>query len=89
MIVRVVRAMPGCQFQCELDLPEGARVEDAIRACGLLLSFPELADAPVGVHGRLVEKNSLLADGDRVEFYRPLALEPGEARRARLRNGRG
>lgn len=86
MKIRVVHAIPARQFKCELELPQGSRVEDAIRASGLLELWPDLARVQVGIYGRLVDKGDLLAEGDRVEFYRPLALEPKEARRLRLKS---
>jgi putative ubiquitin-RnfH superfamily antitoxin RatB of RatAB toxin-antitoxin module len=61
-----------------LDLPPGAKVGDALKACGL-----EVAD--VGIFGRRVALDAPLADGDRLEIYRPLALDPKEARRRRAR----
>jgi putative ubiquitin-RnfH superfamily antitoxin RatB of RatAB toxin-antitoxin module len=44
--------------------------------------------APVGIYGRIVERAEPLADGDRVEIYRPLAIDPKAARRSRARRSR-
>jgi putative ubiquitin-RnfH superfamily antitoxin RatB of RatAB toxin-antitoxin module len=41
----------------------------------------------VGVFGRSVAAQTQLADGDRVEIYRPLAQDPKEQRRRRARKG--
>lgn len=65
-----------------LSLPPGSTVADAVRASGLW-SVPEAPD--VGVHGRRVGTDRPLADGDRVELYRPLRMDPGDARRERVR----
>jgi putative ubiquitin-RnfH superfamily antitoxin RatB of RatAB toxin-antitoxin module len=62
-----------------LDLPEGASVADALRACGLA------TDAEAGVWGRRAEASQLLRDRDRVELYRPLVVDPKVARRERFR----
>ena len=42
-----------------------------------------------GVWGRLKPAGYLLRDGDRVEVYRPLQVDPMEARRRRQREQRG
>ena len=62
----------------KLELPAGSRVRDALRAACVE------ADA-VGVFGRRVAPDARLADGDRVEIYRPLGLDPKERRRRRAR----
>lgn len=41
--------------------------------------------APVGVFGEPSTREAVPADGDRIELYRPLAEDPRERRRARLR----
>jgi putative ubiquitin-RnfH superfamily antitoxin RatB of RatAB toxin-antitoxin module len=38
-----------------------------------------------GIYGRRVTLDTKLADGDRVEIYRPLRADPKEARRQRAR----
>lgn len=77
--VEVVRALPGRAEVVSVELPAGARVRDALKASGLK------ADA-VGIYGRRVEKDARLAEGDRVEIYRPLVLDPKEKRRQRARD---
>ena len=42
----------------------------------------------IGIFGKVVDPGTRLADGDRVEIYRPLALDPKEARRRRARKSR-
>ena len=48
----------------------------------------DLLNSPVGVFGRVATVSQLLAHGDRVEIYRPLAADPKHARRARARDAR-
>ena len=83
--VTVVWCAPGCEDLSELTLPEGATVGDAIGAAGVLLRHPDSATgAPeVGIWGRACTLKQRLADGDRVEIYRPLTVDPKEARRVR------
>lgn len=64
-----------------LDLPEGATVGDALARAGLRAGS-------VGIYGERVTPETRLADGDRVEVYRPLRLDPKEARRRRATSRR-
>jgi putative ubiquitin-RnfH superfamily antitoxin RatB of RatAB toxin-antitoxin module len=63
---------------------------EAVTASGLLEEFPDLAgrDLPLGIYGRRVESAQVLRDGDRVEIYRPLRVDPREARRRAVRGSR-
>jgi putative ubiquitin-RnfH superfamily antitoxin RatB of RatAB toxin-antitoxin module len=78
------------QRRWTLQLPEGATVAEALQAARLLdaASGAELPDvpwdtAPVGVFGIACARSAVLADGDRVELYRPLQIDPKDARRQR------
>ena len=83
--VEVVYALPEREDAVSVSLPAGATALDALRASGLLERHPEidLARQKIGVYGRVVDAEARLRDGDRVEVYRPLAVEPKEARRRR------
>ncbi|SCK55041.1 hypothetical protein VAR608DRAFT_5653 [Variovorax sp. HW608] len=74
-------------FEEILSLPEGATVRDAVLASGLAAAHPAFdwqAAAP-GIWGRAVEWTQALADLDRVELCRPLAVDPKVARRERFK----
>lgn len=75
----------GEAFEVALELACGARALDAIRASGALERGGEvdISTQSVGIWGRLVALDSPLVDGDRLEIYRPLRLNPKEARRRR------
>lgn len=82
--VEVVYARADEQVVLALRLPCGANVRDAIRASGLMGRLAELAElGSVGIHGRIVALDTELECGDRVEIYRPLAVDPKLARRRR------
>jgi len=85
MKVIVVYVAPQFEFRCELELEPGSSVNQALRSCGVLERFPELAQAPLGIFGRRVERYTVIEDGDRLEIYRPLAMEPKQLRLARVR----
>ena len=70
-----------------LSLPAHATVGDALRESGLAARHLEIErDAlKLGVWGKLREPGDPLREGDRVEVYRPLKVDPKEARRQRYR----
>jgi putative ubiquitin-RnfH superfamily antitoxin RatB of RatAB toxin-antitoxin module len=83
--IEVEYALPAGQDCVTLELRPGATAADAVVASGLLERHPEidLGRSRMGIYGRVVAKQARLADGDRVEVYRPLLVEPKEARRRR------
>jgi putative ubiquitin-RnfH superfamily antitoxin RatB of RatAB toxin-antitoxin module len=83
MRVEVAFALPDRQFLESIELAEGATVDDAIERSGLVRSFPglEFDGQQAGVWGRPVSRSYVLSDGDRVELYRSLEMDPREARR--------
>lgn len=90
MEVEVVFALPEREDTVKVRLAPGATAADAVRASGILGRHPEidLARHKLGVYGKAVAPETRLADGDRVEVYRPLAMDPKEARRRRARKTR-
>lgn len=66
-----------------LQLPEGSQVQDAIVHSGWQQAYPEMLTLPVGVFSRKVTQQTVLAEGDRVEIYRPLTVDPKVKRRVR------
>jgi uncharacterized protein len=75
----------GCTQQVVLSLPAGSTVSDALREAYPKLSSEGLV---VGVWGRLRALGDALRDRDRVEIYRPLLVDPKEARRQRYQSHR-
>ena len=88
--VEVVYALPAEQPILQVTLQEGATVEAAIRASGVLESHPEidLAKNKVGIFSKLVKLDETVRDRDRVEIYRPLIADPKEVRRKRAEEGK-
>ena len=70
-----------------LSLVSGAKVSTALEASCLGTEFAgvDLAEASVGIWRRKVRLDQLLRDGDRIEVYRPLKVDPKLARRERFR----
>ena len=78
MKVEVVSAQPDGAAVVTVTLPAGATVRDALAAAAM-------DGEAVGIFGKRVPLDRVLADGERVEIYRRLAMDPKEARRLRAR----
>ena len=80
----------GVVEEIALRLPHGATLAQALDKSGLLRRHPSLVAGPksLGIWGRLSSPEAPLRDGDRVEVYRSLTVDPMEARRLRQRRQR-
>lgn len=87
--IEVIYALPDNQQGVLVELDEGGRAIDAVHASGLCERHPGLdrRRLRLGIFGVEVKHDTLLAGGDRVEIYRPLAADPKEVRRAKARAG--
>lgn len=85
--IEVVYALPEHQVMRQLSLPPGTTVEQAVKFSEISLLFPEidLSRNKLGIFGKLVKQDRVLRDGDRVEIYRPLVLDPKDSRRKRAK----
>jgi uncharacterized protein len=88
--VEVVYAMPMRQLLVPLELEAGTTVQQAIDRSAIADSFPgeDLATCAVGVWGQPVDRARAVRDGDRIEIYRELAIDPRRARRRLARAGK-
>jgi hypothetical protein len=91
--IRVVVAYspkPRVVDEVEVVLPAGATVLQALQASGVVERHPEIdpSQAKLGVWGKLRQPADVLRDADRVEVYRPLKVDPKEARRQRYASHR-
>ncbi len=77
----------GRQYLLPVVVPAGATVVVAIERSGILGQCPDidLTRNRVGIFSRLCGLDTVLEDGDRVEIYRPLLIDPKEARRQRAK----
>lgn len=91
MKIEVAHARAEAQFLLVLHVAEGTTVREAIELSGLLVRYPDidLAQQAVGIFGRLCGLEDPLHDGDRVEVYRPLRVDPKLRRRQRAALQRG
>jgi len=77
---------PGHDDRVELQMAEGATLADALRQSGVLERYGlALEGLRAGIWCKARELSSPLRDRDRVEVYRPLQVDPKEARRQRYK----
>lgn len=69
-----------------LEVAEGCTLAQALHSSGWQQRFPELAGDALecGIWGRAATRDTVLRDRDRIEFYRPLRVDPKVARRERF-----
>ncbi|MBB5543675.1 RnfH family protein [Paraburkholderia fungorum] len=88
--IEVCYALANEQTLIAVDLPEGATLRQALDASGILQRYPQidLGTQKVGVFGKLKPLDTVLADHDRVEIYRPLLVDPKLSRQRRVEKTR-
>jgi len=81
--VEVVFALPERQLLKTVVVESGTPVAGVVAQSGLLDEFPDhaLDQLALGIWGREVDRQHQVREGDRIEIYRPLELDPREARR--------
>ena len=91
LTVTVAYAAPGVEAVVTLTMAPGATVADAVAASGVVerLALPSAAIG-FALHGQRADRDTPVADGDRIELTRPLRADPKQVRRARAaRNASG
>lgn len=85
--VEVAYATAERQWLLACDVPDGTTVREALRLSGIAVQVGglDVEQCPVGIFGKQVADahERLVEGGDRLEIYRPLLLDPKEARRQR------
>ncbi len=85
-IVVVYSAGPRSVFELPLNVPSGCTARDArdMAAPAWGIQTETLRLLHLGVWGKPVAAEHLLKEGDRIELYRPLTVDPKVARRERF-----
>ncbi len=88
--VEVAYAGPDRQLIIPMTVPAGTTAREAVERSGMLDRFPEISleQNNLGIFGAQVAPDRVLEAGDRVEIYRPLQMDPREARRRLAAQGR-
>jgi putative ubiquitin-RnfH superfamily antitoxin RatB of RatAB toxin-antitoxin module len=88
-MIEVAYATPQRQKIVECEVETGTSLRDAVKLSSILQYFPEIEveTCDLGIFGKAVAPHYELADGDRIEIYRPLIADPKEIRRQRAEMG--
>lgn len=88
MVVEVVLALPQRQQVVSLTVAAGTTVDNALEQSGLDFAAAGItvSDNNVGVFGQSRQLQDEVRAGDRIEVYRPLELDPKQARRLRAQS---
>jgi hypothetical protein len=82
--VEVAFARPDKQEIIRLQVEQGTSAVEAVKRSGIASVFPEIDPDKddMGIFGKVIKNPSdhELRDGDRVEIYRPLKIDPKQAR---------
>jgi len=85
--VEVAYATLDKQLICELQLTEAMSLYDVAVASKIDTEFANLnlTTSSIGIFGKIIPdpKAQMAKDGDRIEIYRPLTVDPKESRRIR------
>ena len=83
--IEVAYASPQHSWLIPFNVEEGTTIQQAIVASGILDQCPaiDLETNEVGIFSNIVALDTLVRAGDRIEIYRPLILDPKQARRLR------
>lgn len=83
--VEIACALPQQQFFKRYAIPAGSTLDQAIALSEIDNYIPaaERTTLKTGIHGRIVSQDVILQPDDRIEFYRPLLIDPKEKRRLR------
>ena len=81
--IEVAYAEPGKQSLQAFQAACGTTARQAVLQSALPTEFPhvDFAAAPIGIFGKKVKDSAPLREGDRVEVYRALLIDPKENRR--------
>ncbi|QCI22118.1 RnfH family protein [Buchnera aphidicola] len=84
--VTVIYALPNIQYSFEVNMKKGATVKDTILKSNVLqlINSLSLYNLKVGIYNKVVRLNSKIKNGDRIEIYRNLIVDPKERRRKKL-----
>ncbi len=86
MRVSIAFATPDQQQEVTVEVPDGVTLQDAQLLLADEIEKLVIGSRPeaTGIWGRVKPPHTILRQGDRLEFYRPLKADPKQARRARV-----
>ncbi len=81
----VTYALPDKQKLLVMQVPEGTTAIQAVQLSRISEGFSGVSidTSELGIFSQSVSNDYVVQDGDRIEIYRPLLIDPKEARRLR------
>lgn len=78
MKISIAYAVPGRQVLVAHNVAAGASIQVALESSGILEQLPQfdLQKNKVGIFGKVKPLDTVLAEGDRVEIYFPVTVDP-------------
>ena len=85
MNVGVCYAEVDRQLWMRLEIPDNSTIAEAINLSGVLKLYPEinLSSQKVGIFGKIATLDTPVKEGDRVEIYRQITVDPQTVQRRR------
>lgn len=82
MNIEVVYANKNNQKIFYVEYSDNLTINIAIKKSGILVDFSEinLKKQSVGIYGKVLPLSYIVNPGDRIEIYRPLVIDPKNAR---------
>ena len=74
------------QLWLRLEVPDDSTIQEAIELSGVLKQYPQidLTTQKVGVFGKLAKLEAPIKEGDRIEIYRKITVDPQQVQRRRV-----
>jgi putative ubiquitin-RnfH superfamily antitoxin RatB of RatAB toxin-antitoxin module len=84
-VIEVAYALPDQQTLIAVTVEAGCTIEAAIDRSGILERHPEinLSQQKIGIFSKVRQLSDVVNEGDRIEIYRGLTIDPKDARRQR------
>ncbi|XBC43533.1 MAG: RnfH family protein [Buchnera aphidicola (Meitanaphis flavogallis)] len=83
--ITIVYALQNKQFIKEMKLKYKISIKEAILTSNIInKKNMDITNNNVGIYGNIVNLNDLVKNGDRIEIYRPLLIDPKELRRKKI-----
>lgn len=87
--IEYVLALPNEQLQEYQMIEEGSALKDALSSFALDEKAKAMIESPIyGIFNQSVDLDYILQNGDRIEVYRPLQIDPKTARAIRAERKR-
>jgi len=85
IVVEVIYALPNKQEIISIEVDSPCTVEQAIRQSKILEQYQklELSEIKIGIFSKICKLTDRLHNFDRIEIYRPLIIDPKQARKNR------